>query len=125
MGVFVAEEVRDCDALAATWYDEKKNSQKTSVISLGTFPPPHSCETCELQAPFSKPGSCDLLQQGQFFGYFPLLWFPLQLFRQRDPPRSASVFLRSVLLVGSLAAALRLQSPAAPASLRPEFVPGR
>lgn len=31
--------------------------------------------------------------------YFPLLWFPLQLFHQLDPPRSLSVFLRNMLLV--------------------------
>lgn len=60
------------------------------------------------------------------FFLLPLLRFPLQLFRQLDPPRSLSAFLRNMLLVvarplqdtdsQSGFPALRLQSAAVPSS---------
>lgn len=67
-----------------------------SVKHLSFLPARSLCLTrvkCVNFRPFFKLGSRDLLQQRQFFWLF---WFPLQLFRQLDPPRSLSVFLSVV-----------------------------
>lgn len=79
--------------------------------------------------PFSYLAVVICCSRDRFFFFFfllPLFRFPLQLFRQLDPPRSLSAFLRNMLLVvarplqdsdsQSGFPALRLQSAAVPAS---------